>query len=229
MESFVILLLLLGSLVALIAFIVGLISPKTVKCKTRGKVALVYLTSSILCIYIIGWIVPDSEPVRESQQATTSTVQEPYVTTQETPVVTRKAPKQEIESSLGKPIEIGNFIYTIQSVSFRKTVGDEFVEETADGIYMLVNLSIKNISEETRTLDGSLFVVTDTNGIKYEYSTDAATALELSGRKTLFFKDCQPNITTKGLLVFEVPEKGEYYLHLIGSFWGTNSVRVLLK
>lgn len=230
MENFVILLLLLGAFVALIAFIVGLFSPKTVKCKTRGKVTLVYLTSSILLLYIMGWCVPDSEPVRESQQAPTPTAQEPYMPIQEAPVVTeRKTPKQEIESSLGKPIEIGNFIYTIQSVSFRKTVGDEYFEETADGIYMLVNLSIKNISSETRTLDGSLFAVTDINGTKYEFSTDASTALEMSGRKTLFLKECQPNITTKGCLVFEVPQKGDYYLHLIGSFWGTNSVRVLLR
>ncbi|EXZ62253.1 hypothetical protein M107_3596, partial [Bacteroides fragilis str. 3725 D9(v)] len=37
------------------------------------------------------------------------------------------------------------------------------------------------------------------------------------------------NVTTKGTLVYEVPMKGEYYLHLAGDFWGTNSVRVLLK
>lgn len=222
MENFVILLLLLGSFVAFIAFVVGLFSPKTVKCKTRGKAALIYLSTSFGLFIIMGAIIPPSEN-RETHQTTSTPV------VQESSVVEKKSPKQEIESSLGKPIEIGYFIYTIQNVSFRKTVGDEYFEETADGIYMLVNLSIKNISNETRTLDGSLFAVTDINGTKYEFSTNASSALEMSGKKTLFLKDCQPNITTKGCLVFEVPEKGEYYLHLIGSFWGVESVRVLLK
>lgn len=223
METFLILLLLLGSFVAFIAFIVGLFSPQTVKCKTRGKSTLVYLSSSFGLFIIMLMSVPKTEHNRESRQQT------PTPVVQESSVVEKKSPKQEIESSLGKPIEIGYFIYTIQNVSFRKTVGDEYFEETADGIYMLVNLSIKNISNETRTLDGSLFAVTDINGTKYEFSTNASSALEISGKKTLFLKDCQPNITTKGCLVFEVPEKGEYYLHLIGSFWGVESVRVLLK
>lgn len=219
MENFVILLLLLGTMTALVAFVIGMISPKAVRCQTRGKVALVYPLSALGLFIIALIIIPPSERREEPSQKTTET------NTPKFPVKENK----EIESSMGNPVQVGHFIYTVQNISFRKTVGDEFSEETADGIYMLVNLSIKNISEETRTLDGSFYAVTDRNGTKYEFSTNAATALEMSGRKTLFLKECQPNITTKGLLVFEVPEKGEYYLHLIGSFWGTNSVRVLLR
>ena len=221
MENFVIFILLFGVLGALITFVIGMFSPKTVKCKTRGKVSLVYLLTALGLFILATILIPPSENQETPSQTTNPVVQE-LPAAEETQ-------KQEVESSLGKPIEIGNFIYTIQSVSFRKSIGDEYFGETADGIYMLVNLSIRNISDETRTLDGSLFAVTDVNGTKYEFSTEASTALEMSGKKTLFLKECQPNITTKGCLVFEVPEKGEYYLHLIGSFWGVESVLVLLK
>ena len=103
------------------------------------------------------------------------------------------------------------------------------MQETADGIYLLVDLSLKNIDNESHMLDNSFFSITDLDGNKYEYSTNGSTALEMSGGKTLFLKQCQPNIATRGILIFEVPQKDKYYLHLVGSFWGTKSVRVLLS
>lgn len=228
MENFVILFLLLGSFVAAIAFIVGLFSPQTVKCQTRGKVALVYPTLSLGILIIAVSLVPPSEHHEESK------FQEEFQSESFKESLKKHSSKQtksnqEVESSIGKAIQIGHFVYTVQGVSFRKSVGDEFSEEIADGIYMLVNVSIKNISKETHILDGSLFAVMDKEGTKYEFSREASTALEMSGKKTLFLKECQPNITTKGLLVFEVPQKGEYYLHLIGNFGGEQSVKVLLR
>mgnify|MGYP000950445234 CR=1 FL=1 len=228
MENFVILFLLLGSFVAAIAFIVGLFSPKTVKCQTRGKVALIYPTLSLGIFIIVLCIIPAGEHYEELKLQEESQ-SESFKESLKKQSLRQVKNNREVESTVGKAIQIGHFVYTIQDVSFRKSVGDEFSEEIADGIYMLVNISIKNISKETRTLDGSLFAVTDKEGTKYEFSREASTALEMSGRKTLFLKDCQPNIATKGLLVFEVPQKGEYYLHLIGSFWGEESVRVLLR
>jgi hypothetical protein len=242
--------LVLVAIVSLIAFVVGMFSPKTVKCKSRGKVALIYMSLFFISAIIGSFFSKPSNisaespetPDQTSQVESSESVNQEKRTDQEVkssdqtfqtessePTNQEKQTNQEVESSIGKPVQIGYFVYTIQSVSFRKSVGDEFMSETADGIYLLVNLAIKNISDKTRTLDGSLFAVTDKNGTKYEHSTEASTALEISGKKTLFFKECQPNITTKGVLVFEVPEKGEYYLHLIGSFWGVRSARVLLK
>jgi hypothetical protein len=226
----------LFTLLSLLAFVIGMFSPQTVIPfnwkKTRGRVALIYLGLVVIC-GIIGssfsenetntTTVANKETVAENSKGGTDK------RTNSKPEKNTSSQNQEIESFIGKPIEIGHFIYTVKNIGFRKTVGDDFVEETADGIYLLINLSIKNVSKETRTLDGSLFYVTDVDGTKYEYSTVGSTALEFSGKKTLFLKECQPNITTNGILIFEVPAKGEYYLHLVGSFWGTSSVRVLLK
>lgn len=39
--------------------------------------------------------------------------------------------------------------------------------ETVDGIYMLVDLTIKNISNETRMLDGSDFFLTGVDDINH--------------------------------------------------------------
>lgn len=130
---------------------------------------------------------------------------------------------------IGQQTEVGNFIYTVERTYFKKSIGDEFLNQQADGIYLLVTLSIKNISNESRTLDNSLFKLTDDNGTEYESSTDGSTALEFSGGKSIFLKQCQPNITTKGTLVFEVPKKGEYNLHLSGGFWNGNTAVIRIN
>lgn len=221
---------------SLVAFVVGMFSPKTVLPQkwgqTRGKVALIYISAFFLSAIIGSAIDPVETEETTSPSASTQAASDgESTTTTETSAEQSipNKPQSEDISSVGKAIEIGHFVYTINSFRFKKTLGNEFFGETADGIYLLVDVTIKNISDETRTLDGSSFIVTDTNGIQYDYSTDGSTAFELSGGKTLFLKQCQPNITTKGTLIFEVPAKGDYYIHLVGSLWGSRTVRVPLK
>ena len=132
-------------------------------------------------------------------------------------------------ATIGTEVQVGNFAYRVDDIAFKKSVGNEFVRETADGVFLIVYLSLVNIDNESHTLDGSMFSLTDMDGTKYEYSIDGSTALEMSGHETIFLKRCQPKIVTSGVLIFEVPQKKEYYLNLIGNFWGTKSVRVLLK
>ncbi len=196
-----------------VAFIVGMFSPKTVKCSSRGKVALIFVSLFFVSAIISSQLSdsPNGTPGEGKTNDSESASQTP----------------QEI--TVGTPVQIGNFVYQVNDFSFRKSVGNEFMQETADGIYLLVDLSLKNIDNESHTLDNSLFSITDLDGNKYEYSTNGSTALEMSGGKTLFLKQCQPNIATRGILIFEVPQKDKYYLHLVGSFWGTKSVRVLLS
>ena len=87
-----------------------------------------------------------------------------------------------------------------------------------------------NLKGTTRTLDGSLFKVKDSAGTEYEHSTRGSTAVQLSGGKTLFLKQCQPKIPTKGILVFEVPDQGHpYFLELSGGFWSGQYAQVALQ
>ena len=133
------------------------------------------------------------------------------------------------EATIGTEVHVGNFVYRVDDIAFKKSVGNEFVQETADGLFLIVYLSLVNTDNEPHTLDGSMFSLTDMDGTKYEYSIEGSTALEMSGCKTIFLKKCQPKIATSGMIIFEVPQKKQYYLNLIGNFWGTKSVRVLLK
>jgi len=139
--------------------------------------------------------------------------------------------KTDTEYSIKTSIESGYFMYSVNGFKFLKTINGNYYSKTANGTYLTVLLNIKNISKETRLLDGSCFYVTDNNGIKYEHSTDGSTAWSMIGGEpeTLFLKQIQPNIPTDGVLVFEVPEEGEYNLHLGGKMFGGKTVRVALR
>lgn len=212
------------SFLSIIAFVLGIIKPSIIKCKTRGKVALFTISTFLLSAIIGSSLMPEEQK--------TVNVKDQMIGTEASNITVSKEEKQEhkeIVSSIGKEIEVGHFVYTINGFKYIKTVGNEFAGETADGIYLLVDISVTNISNETRTLDGSLFSVTDKDGAKFEHSISGSTALEMSGKKTLFMKECHPKIKTRGTLIFEVPSKGLYYMELLGSFWGTTSVKVPLK
>jgi len=199
-------------LFSIIAFILGMIKPKWVIwfgiTPKRKTVAFIYLGLFILAVILSTKSTKNNEP---------KTIAEPIIETVE------ENNSNEIISSIGKEIKVGYFSYFVNSIEYRKTVGNEFSSETADGIFLLVNLSIINTSDETQTLDGSAFFLTDKNDVKFEHS------LEMSGIETLFLKECQPRIKTKGVLIFEVPEKGSYSLNLVGDFLGTTTVKILLK
>ncbi|GAB4490497.1 MAG: hypothetical protein OHK0019_09390 [Saprospiraceae bacterium] len=139
----------------------------------------------------------------------------------------KEEPKVEYKK-IGDAIEVGNFVYRVEGVQFKKKLGNEFVSETADGIFLLVQMSIKNISKESRTLDNSMFKLVDEQEAEYESSTRGTTAVEMSGGQTLFLKQCQPNIQTSGLLVFEVPSEAVYDLKLSGGFWSGKTAAVKL-
>ncbi len=134
------------------------------------------------------------------------------------------------QKKIGDEISVDNFNYRVNWIKYKKTVGGEYSSQTADGIYLIIDLSLVNVDKEEHTLDNSLFKLTDESGKEYESSSDGTTALEMGGSKTLFLKQCNPNIQKEGLLCFEVPEKGTYDLHLSGGFWsGTTAVVKLTK
>ncbi len=180
-------------------------------CSSRGKVALIFVSVFFVSAIIGGSLSEDKEVISGNPQ------------TQES-----KTQSQE-KSAIGTEVRVGNFVYRVSDFSFRKSVGNEFVGETANGIYLLISLDLMNVDDEPHTLDGSLFSITDLDGRKYEYSTNGSTALAMSGYKTLFLEQCQPNIQMSGILIFEVSRKDKYYLHLAGGFWSSKSIRILLS
>lgn len=141
-----------------------------------------------------------------------------------------EAEDKEQTFKVGMEVPVGKLVYTVTSVKFARRLGNSAFNETADGVFLVVGMTILNKDTETRTLDGSMFKIKDAAATEYEHSTRGSTAVELSGGKTLFLKQCQPKIPTKGTLVFEVPDQSQpYLLELSGGFWSGKSAQVALQ
>ncbi|HTJ11403.1 MAG TPA: DUF4352 domain-containing protein [Dinghuibacter sp.] len=121
--------------------------------------------------------------------------------------------------NIGDPVDVGNFSYVVNNAKFLKEVGGELDQKKADGVFLVINVTFRNNDKEEHTLDNSLFKLTDDKGTEFESSSDGESALEMAGKETLFAKECNPNITKSGLLIFEVPHEGTYNLHLSGGLW----------
>jgi Domain of unknown function (DUF4352) len=135
---------------------------------------------------------------------------------------------EEVHRKMGEEIAVGHFTYRVDGTKFMKTIGNEFSSKTADGVFLIIKVSLANNDKEEHTIDNSMFKLTDAKGTEYESSTEGETALEMSGSETLFLKQCNPNITKSGLLIFEVPKQGSYNLHLSGGFWDGSTAVVEL-
>ncbi|HUU97784.1 MAG TPA: DUF4352 domain-containing protein [Phycisphaerae bacterium] len=139
------------------------------------------------------------------------------------------APKKPTEARLKDQIQVGDFVYRVDEIRFEKTLGNEFMKKTANGVYLLVRLAVMNASKETRHLDASMFQIIDAEGNRYQYSIDAASMLAMVNVEPVLLKECQPRIATSGVLVFEVPRQSdEYSLVATGGLWSSQKGRIRL-
>lgn len=137
---------------------------------------------------------------------------------------------ENVAVALNEEVRVGNFVYQVEPPRFKKKLGNDFVSKTADGIYLLIPISINNVSNKEKTLDGSMFKLVNQTGTEYRHSTEGSTAFTMAGGETIFLKQCQPNIPTSGVLVFEVPdEASKYLLQLSGGFWSGKTASVALN
>ena len=99
-----------------------------------------------------------------------------------------------------------NMGFTVNGVTTTATLGSSYTAKTAQGIYEVVNVTIKNGGKSTATINSSDFKITDSQGRSYDPSTDGMTAKEMADGKTSFFlQQVQPGLNVTGDLVFDIP------------------------
>jgi hypothetical protein len=106
--------------------------------------------------------------------------------------------------SVGQALENAGTTYEVTNVEQTQTIGDPDIGgATADGTFIVVDLSLTNNKDETKTFSDSSAKIVTTEGKSYKTSDKAVFAFE--GDQSLLLKDIQPDLTTKGKLAFELP------------------------
>lgn len=132
---------------------------------------------------------------------------------------------------IGDEVHVGNFVYLVRKIEFKKIVENTFTEQKADGIYLIVYFAVFNKSRESRTLSNSMFKVFDSEGYEYETSQNAITILVLNDQDKVFlFKDIPPKIPKEIIMPFEVPTSDDIYtLQVSGGFWTGETAKINLQ
>lgn len=122
------------------------------------------------------------------------------------PAPAEEPPAEEPEQSapgVGTAVRDGKFEFTVTSVETGvATVGDEYLNEQAQGQFVLVHMTVTNIGDAAQMFDGSSQKLVDTAG--REHSADTSAAIYL-GDANSFLTDINPGNSVEGTVVFDIP------------------------
>ena len=95
---------------------------------------------------------------------------------------------------------VGDVEFTVNSISTAKNVGGEYGAD-AQGTYLLVNTTVKNIGNEAITTDSSFFKLLV--GEK-TYEADSTAGIYANPNTGFFLEQVNPDLAATGVIVFDV-------------------------
>jgi hypothetical protein len=108
-------------------------------------------------------------------------------------------------AGIGTEVQDGSLAFTVTDVETGvRVLGDSFLRTEAQGMYVLVHVSVRNIGSESETFTGANQTLLDAQG--REFTADSSAALINVPDSESFFTPINPGNTVEGVLVFDVPE-----------------------
>ncbi len=98
----------------------------------------------------------------------------------------------------------GKFEFTIEKVECGKDrVGDQYLNETAQGQFCFATIKVKNIAKEARTFDASNQRAFNAAGA--EYQANGSASFYANENRETFLNDINPGNDVTGIVVFDIP------------------------
>jgi hypothetical protein len=104
---------------------------------------------------------------------------------------------------IGTPVRDGKFEFTVTGMKSASSIGNQYLKEEAQGKFLLVSVTVKNIGDRAQLFDASSQTLFDTKG--REYSADGGAALYLGDAGKSFLEQINPGNVVKGIVVFDIP------------------------
>ena len=104
---------------------------------------------------------------------------------------------------IGDVVKVGDFEVTLHGSSTASNVGGEY-GQNAQGTFLLVELTIKNIGNKAVTVDSSQFKLLH-DGV--EFNSDGTAALYANDDNSLFLTSINPGNSITSILPFDVSEE----------------------
>lgn len=190
---------------AFLAFVVGMVNPTAVKCKTRGKAALIYLGVFIVCVFIGASLMEDH-----------SSIEKPNTEIQNEDTTTEEVNTEKTDTEI--PVLGIGAVYTMKysNADVKITFDNIRVNRIPNGALNLIfSLIIKNNSNDTFFISNCGWKLLDSDKVEVE---DAGIYDPMFGDfmpSTFFFTTVDPNVGKKEKVGYSVKEE-TYYLSING-------------
>ncbi|EHI74150.1 Telomeric repeat-binding factor 2 [Streptococcus criceti] len=131
---------------------------------------------------------------------------------------------------IGDVVKVGNVEYTVNSVSQATSVGSEYFGETAQGVYLLVNITVKNNGKESLSVSDDFFKIYKGDT---EYKSDSEASLYANDNTGFFLEEINPGNSVTSTVAIDVPQnianaKG-LQLQVQTGVWGTEKARINIQ
>ena len=124
---------------------------------------------------------------------------------------------------IGEIVKVGDVEFTVNSTSTAKNVGGEF-GTTAQGTYLLLDVTVKNVGNEAITTDSSFFKLL--SGEK-TYDADGSASIYANEDTNFFLEQVNPDLSANGVVVFDVTDEvinnPELMVQVSTGFFGTET------
>lgn len=118
--------------------------------------------------------------------------------------------KQEVKATtakVGQPARDGKFEFTVNTIRCGETtIGNQYLNKTAQGQFCRLNLTVKNIADVAQSLDGSSQCLFNATGQKYAADTTATFYTEPSNASTTWYNSVNPGNAVTGDIIFDIPK-----------------------
>jgi hypothetical protein len=106
-------------------------------------------------------------------------------------------------AGIGAVVKDGDFTFKVTKLEKRARVGNDFLGEDAQGVFLLVHVTVKNVGDEAGSFFGASQKLYDAKGREYEASSGASIYLKDS--KSLYEK-INPGNAVNGVVLFDIPK-----------------------
>lgn len=147
----------------------------------------------------------EDDPAPASSTATAPATEDTAAAEDDEP--TDPAPAPDVSPGIGDAVEDGKFEFTVTEVETGiAEVGNEWLAEQAQGQYVMVHVSVRNIGDQAQMFHGSNQTLVDDQG--REHSADTSAAIHLEDADS-FLKDINPGNAVDAVVVFDIPADAE--------------------
>ncbi|MFC0866019.1 DUF4352 domain-containing protein [Sphaerimonospora cavernae] len=145
-----------------------------------------------------------STPISDTTDTPTSIDSDSQAEPKSTPKASpTKIKPKDLRPKIGDVVKDGKFSFKVTKVEKGLSqVGQGFTASKAQGRYVLVHLTVRNIGDKAQTFYGSNQKLIDSKG--REFDADTGAAIFVKGSNS-FIEQVNPGNSVKSILLFDVP------------------------